>query len=151
MKKKRHSDILKIVQNNEIQTQDELLQELVKLGYDTTQATISRDINELRLIKATSKSGITRYAVQDGVSVKDARLYMINFFKESVTSLDFAMNTVVIKCQIGMAMAACARLDEVKIPNIVGTLAGDDTIFVLFKSEKEASDFASEINDIIFN
>ena len=149
MKKQRHSSILTIIANQEIANQEELINALSRLGYSVTQATISRDINELQLTKKITENGSIKYTIPDNKLKKEPYSGMINFFKEAVIGADYGLNTAVIKCNVGMAMAACARLDEVEFNNIIGTLAGDDTIFILFKTEKEAKEFSRKINEII--
>ena len=133
MKRKRHALILELIQQYEITTQDELLAKLRENGFEVTQATVSRDIKELRLVKAMSPSGQYRYMA--GAAQGDeylAKFYTI--FSGSVISVDYAGNTCVVKCYAGMAQAACAAIDAMHFEGIVGTLAGDDTIFVLCRT-----------------
>lgn len=149
MKKKRHALIMEFIQNNEITTQDELLSRLREQGFEVTQATISRDIKELRLVKSlSSSSGQYRYTV--GKDEKDD--YWNKFhaiFAGSVLSVDYAGNICALKCHSGMAPAACAALDSMHWEGLVGTLAGDDTIFVLCRSEENAIKMKSSIMKLI--
>ncbi len=148
MKKKRLELILKTIEKQEIATQEELLNALKEHGLDVTQATVSRDIKELGLVKSMGRSGKYRYSVHKSGN-NEASISFHNIIAPSVLWVDYAMNTVVIKCYSGMAQAVCAAVDTMDFNNIVGTLAGDDTIFVLCRSEKDAVDFMNEINNFI--
>lgn len=127
----RHKIIQKVISEKEISTQNELVKALRSLGHDITQATVSRDINELGLIKVAGKVKKFRYVIKT-VDQKISKLSTL--FKESVISIDTAMNMLVIKTYEGSANAACLLLDKLNIPNIVGTLAGEDTILVIAKN-----------------
>lgn len=140
MKIKRHEAILELVQNFSIDTQELLRSMLSERGFEVTQATLSRDIKELCLIKKRDK-----YYLPQKKSGEIPQL-----LTDSVISVDYAVNTVVFKCYAGMAMAACATFDRLDYSGVVGTLAGDDTIFILMRSEKEAAAFAKEFGSIIF-
>lgn len=143
MKNIRQNAILEIIRKNEVETQ-EMLQMLLKdMGFKVTQATVSRDIKELQLVKAISENGKLRYIHSDAVKSKRSIL------KDTVLSVDNAMNIAVLKCNTGMAQAACAELDSMHFDNVAGTLAGDDTIFVLFKSQLESENFVKIILEII--
>ncbi|MGN1042583.1 MAG: arginine repressor [Christensenellales bacterium] len=127
----RQSAISKIIAEIEINTQNELVLELNKRGYNVTQATVSRDINDMGLVKVAGKEKKFRYALHNS----DQKLNKLStLFKESVVSMDTAMNLIVIKTYNGSANAACLLLDKLNLPNIVGTLAGDDTIVVIAKN-----------------
>lgn len=140
MKSHRHEIILDIIQNNSVDTQEMLRELLLKQGIAVTQATLSRDIKELGLIKGQDKYYIPERETNE----------IPPLLRDSVTEIDNAVNTVVFKCHAGMAMAACATLDRLNYKGIVGTLAGDDTIFILMRSEKEASMFVRQMRRIIF-
>lgn len=136
MKIKRQSKILEIISENEICTQEALAEKLNEEGYIVTQATVSRDIKELKLIKLTTKSGKQKYAAvteEEGAGERFRRV-----FKDGVTSIDFARNIIVIKTLRGMAMAVAAGLDSMENNEIIGTIAGDDTIFCVVKNEEKA-------------
>lgn len=148
MKKKRHAKILELIQNFEIDTQEELQDKLKDCGFVVTQATISRDIKELRLVKELSGSGKYKYSTGRKLN-DDFASRLGGIFSESIINLDYAMNTVVIKCFSGMANAACAAIDAMRWDGVVGTLAGDDTIFVLCRSEDCAIIFASDVERMI--
>ncbi len=148
MKKNRHEAILKIIETNCVSTQTELLEMLNAEGYDTTQATVSRDIKDLRLIKKPDQYGRSCYAVDKANNTELTGKYN-SVFAHSVVSSDFAGNMLAIKCYTGMANAACAALDVMDFDGIVGTLAGDDTIFVLCRSIEAAEKIKLSINEMI--
>lgn len=148
MKKKRHELILQLIREHEVATQEELLELLRQNGFPVTQATVSRDIKELRLVKTSSKNGTAKYMrsdydLQNG---KDKKFYSI--FSQSVISVDFAGNIAAVKCYAGTANAACAAIDAMQFPEVVGTLAGDDTVFVLCRSEQNAKQFKEQIESM---
>ena len=150
MKRKRHALVLELIQQYEITTQDELLAKLRENGFEVTQATVSRDIKELRLVKAMSPSGQYRYMA--GAAQGDeylAKFYTI--FSGSVISVDYAGNTCVVKCYAGMAQAACAAIDAMHFEGIVGTLAGDDTIFVLCRTPELTQQLKSSLDKMLQN
>lgn len=148
MKKKRHEKILELIQKYSIDTQEELLRLLREEGFDVTQATVSRDIKELRLMKMLSSDGKYRYvtAKEDGKSNSGK---FFSLFADSAVSVASAQNIVCVKCQTGMANAVCAAMDTLYRDDIVGTLAGDDTIFILTNNDKTAEFLAEELKDII--
>lgn len=131
MKKKRQSEILLIIKEEIIENQTMLIRALSKRGYDVTQATVSRDINELRIEKRTDAEGISRYFKSADEKNFDG------IFNQSIISVDCAMNIVCLKCRPGLASAACVIFDTVKPEGVVGTIAGDDTVFILMRSEDE--------------
>ena len=144
MKKNRHEAILSLIAQQDIGTQEELMQNLNELGYKVTQATVSRDIKYLKLIKTPVASGEYKYSyVNNEAEDFSGKYYSI--LSHSVTSVDYAGNMAVVKCYAGMANAACAAMDNLEIENIVGTLAGDDTIFVLCRDERSAGEFKEYI------
>lgn len=134
MKSGRHNKILSIIREYPIETQDELLSRLKDEGYRVTQATISRDIKDLRLVKSLGSDGRYRYTVNDSSS-EDIRTNFAQIFTSSVKSIDRAQNLVVVKTLSGMANAVCAALDSIGNDAIVGTIAGDDTIFIACRSD----------------
>ncbi|GAB6087790.1 arginine repressor [Alkaliphilus crotonatoxidans] len=132
MKYTRHAKILEIIENKEIETQEELSEELRKLGLNVTQATVSRDIKELRLIKVLAKNGKYKYAtLKSQDSVLSDRL--IRLFKDSILSIDYSSNIIVLKTIPAAAQAAASAIDAAGLEGIIGSVAGDDTIFVLIK------------------
>lgn len=149
MKTKRHKIILDIIENQEIYTQEGLLEELKLAGYDVTQATVSRDIKTLDLVKTMTENGKYRYAQRLDFIAKKNSIKFKSVFVEATVSVDYALNTVVLKCHVGMANAACAALDTMHLEDVVGTLAGDDTIFILMRTENSAKNLVDKILDML--
>ncbi len=149
MKTKRHAKILELISSHAIDTQEELLKQLKEAGFEVTQATVSRDIKELRLIKALSPDGQYCYTVHQQNRNSDISNKFKSLFSEAVTSVDFAINIVVIKCHVGMANAVCAALDAMHWNGVVGTLAGDDTIMIVTRDEARAVDFVNEVTKLV--
>lgn len=148
MKTRRHARILDLISEYAIETQDELLNRLKAEGYKATQATISRDIKDLRLVKTLGSDGKYKY-VSATKNSTDIRSNFSGLFSSSVNSVDFAQNMVVIKTLSGMAQAVCAALDSVDYPSIVGTIAGDDTIFIVCRSSDLAVNLTEELKKLI--
>lgn len=149
MKSDRKKAILDIVSKYEVDTQETLQALLMDRGFNVTQATVSRDIKQLSLSKTMSPNGSYKYTIPPKSIENNTRASFSSFFADSVTSVDRAMNTIVIKCYSGMASAVCSKLDTVGFIGIVGTLAGDDTIFVLMRSEDDASVLCDELNALL--
>lgn len=147
MKKERQSMILSLIEKSPIETQEDLQQQLFDAGFNVTQATVSRDIKELRIVKILDSDGIYRYAVHGANKGKSFKY--VEIFSHSAISVVYALNNVVIKCHPGMAQGACASLDMMNCENVLGTLAGDDTIFVITKTEKDAAALCNMLLDII--
>ena len=144
MKKNRHKKILSLIQENNIDRQEVLLEYLNNEGFAVTQATVSRDIKELNLVKIVSSTGEYKYAQNTIVEDTKATFNRFDYiFSESIKSVDYAMNTVVIKCHTAMAQAACEVFDSLKWDGVVGTIAGENTIFILMRTE----DMAHKLND----
>lgn len=133
-KKKRREAILKIISENEIETQSELIERLEKLGISAGQATISRDIRELRISKRVSENDVNCYFFDDS----DGDMTYNSIFAQSVIAMEYAQNIVVLKCHSGLANAACKVVDDCALSSVVGTIAGDDTVFILTKTENHA-------------
>jgi transcriptional regulator of arginine metabolism len=142
MKQGRHEKILELIIAQEIPTQDELLSLLKNSGYDVTQATVSRDIKQLRLLKILSAEGKYIYSVgkteSNNLSSKFDKL-----LADSAIRIDYVCNQVIIKCYSGLANAVCAAFDSQDFEDIVGTLAGDDTILIILRSENGAEKLCS--------
>ena len=147
MKVKRQETILEIISKYSIETQEELIDRLFDAGYEVTQATVSRDINELGLIKVSAKNKKYRYARpqsrEKSVSVK-----MMTLFKESVISIVGVLNQVVVKTLAGSANTAAALIDKLNIPAVVGTLAGDDTVLLILSSVEASDSVVSQLKAI---
>ena len=142
MKSKRQEKILSIIQHNTVTTQEELQLRLAEAGFHATQATISRDIRELRLVKALSPTGGHYYTLPVHKQADAVALDIDFVFLESIRSVDFAGNFVVVKCYAGMANAVCVAVDNGSWEGLVGTIAGDDTIFLLLRTQRQAEEFA---------
>ena len=134
MKRKRQAEILSLISEYEIENQDMLQLMLKERGYNVAQATISRDINELDLEKGLSKNGVSCYMRAHRTSTA----HFENIFRQSVIRIDSAGNIVCVKCRSGLANGACATLDSMNIEYVVGTIAGDDTFFILVRTENDA-------------
>lgn len=148
MKEQRQSKILSLIQKNEIGTQEDLAMSLENEGFHVTQATVSRDIRELKLTKVAVKSGGQKYValanVEQQVSEK-----VIRVFRDAFVSIDYAGNTIVIRTLIGMGNAVAAAVDAFNIQEIIGTLAGDDTIFCLVKHEDHIEAVINQFKNIL--
>ena len=149
MKNVRQSEILNIVRTRDIDTQEQLLEELRARGFTTTQATISRDIKELRLVKELTGSGGYRYALSERKTASPSDTRLRNIFKEGVISVDVAQNIVVVRTMPGLASAACSALDNMEIEGVVGTLAGDDTGILIMRDNALAQQFSSEVHKLL--
>lgn len=140
MKVSRQSKIIEIIENNVIETQEDLSQALKDIGFHVTQATISRDIKELKLIKVLGNDGVQHYApLKDISSIYNERVTAV--FKESVLTVDYVEHTIVLRTLPAMAQAAALAIDAMEWQEVVGTIAGDDTIFVMIRNKE----FVSEI------
>ncbi len=145
MKFQRQAKILDLIDQFEIETQEELSEYLRDLGYATTQATVSRDIKELRLIKIlSSTTGKYRYAVATSEVENSFTNRLRNIFKECVTEISYAQNMVVIKTLPGLGQAAAMAIDAMRDKRVIGTLGGDDTVFIVMRDTEVASQFCLE-------
>lgn len=148
MKIKRQEMLLKIISENRICTQEGLQDRLREHGFDVTQATISRDIKSLDLIKIITPDGKYCYAQKNTDGSPRAVQYR-SIFIETVVSVDYGQNIVCVKCHVGMGNAACAAIDRMELSGVVGTLAGDDTVFILMRDEEQAAVLAERITEMI--
>ena len=144
MKSSRHQKILEIITEHNVETQEDLLSLLKAEGFSATQATISRDIKELRLTKRPDERGRAKY-VQTRTATAGMSVRYEQILRESIVNVDYAMNMVSIKCHTGLANAACAAIDAFDHSAIVGTIAGDDTVFILMRTEKNAAEFTQNM------
>ena len=149
MKSQRQAKILEIISNKNIETQEQLLAELQAEGFRGTQATISRDIKELRIVKELTSLGSYRYTVSanDMNGSFSARLNTI--FRECVISFDYAQNIIVVRTLPGLASAAAYAIDAMNLRSIVGTLAGDDTVMIVMRDTNAAATLYGEIKSIL--
>jgi len=145
MKHNRHIKILSIIQGREIHTQEELAEALINEGYNITQATVSRDIKDLKLIKETNDEGKAVYkAGRNNGDVISERL--ITVLRQSYIESDVAQYLLIVKTLPGMAQAAASAIDAYDFPNLVGTIAGDDTIFIALKTNEDALGIMAFLN-----
>lgn len=149
MKSKRQELILSIIKEKIVLTQEDLQNELLNLGFNVTQSTVSRDIKELKLIKGHDSLGNYRYIYNENTTDFSNSSHFKELFIKSVKSVDYSLNNVVIKCFTGMASTACVALDEMFSEMMLGSLAGDDTIFIVTKSVKHSEEFYNELKKII--
>lgn len=140
-KKQRQAIIIRVITENQVQTQEELIKLLRKAGVDAAQPTISRDLRELKIDKHMDENGLNCYST--GYYEKSAEYSSI--FAQSVISVDKARNIVVLKCHPGLAAAACREVDEENFSSVVGTIAGDDTVFILTKTENHAEALVAQL------
>lgn len=148
LKSQRQAKILEIISTINVETQEQLLQELEQAGFRSTQATISRDIKELRIVKELTTLGTYRYttAAKEVPTSFSNRLNTI--FRECVTRYDYAQNLVVIHTLPGLAAAAASAIDSMNLSVVVGTLAGDDTVLVIMRDNNAAAQFCGEISNL---
>jgi len=149
MKKERQSAVLRIISTTDVETQNQLITELAQLGIDSTQATVSRDIKELHLVKELTQRGNYRYVVGGRPETQDHKIRLKAIFKESVTSYVNAQNIVVIKTLPGLAPAACGAIDSMDIRDLMGSIAGDDTGFLAMRDVSAAERFCNEIEEML--
>ena len=149
MKSERQSEILKIIKAGDGETQEQLLTMLEERGYRATQATISRDIKELRLVKELTRRGGYRYTVNEQRTGSAADMRLRNIFKEGVISVEYAQNIVVIRSMPGTANAVLAALDSMEIPKMLGSLAGDDTGILIMRDTVAAEEFSREVHRLL--
>ncbi len=156
MKNKRQKKILEIIEKYDVETQEQLSDLLVDAGFAATQATVSRDIKELRLVKVPTgakegRRNISKYAANSVRNEIDTRFTdkFKSILSEMVIKISSAGHMVVLKTYAGMAQAACAAIDTLEIADIVGSLAGDDTIFIVMSTENDAQDFVKKLSKSI--
>jgi transcriptional regulator of arginine metabolism len=148
MKTKRQSKLLELIRKNEIETQEELMSYLLKEGFAVTQATVSRDIRELKLTKIATSTGKQKYAVLNETTTDLSEKY-VRILKDGYVSMDMAQNILVIKTVSGMANAVCAATDAMNIHEIVGTIAGDDTIMCAIRTTEDTVSIMKKLRKIV--
>ena len=149
MKNNRQTMILDIIAKENVETQEQLLEHLRQRGINSTQATISRDIKQLHLVKAPAGQGKYRYAVSDHGSKIHVADKLQTIFRESIVNVDYAQNLVVIHTMSGLANGAAAALDGMEIDQLIGTLAGDDTVLLIMRDSESAVELASSIKAML--
>ena len=149
MKSQRQAKIMEIITNRDIETQEHLLKELNKAGFRSTQATISRDIKELRIVKELTSFGTYRYTTATSEVGGTFSSKLNTIFRQCVTRFDYAQNMVVIHTLPGLASAAASAVDAMNMSVVVGTLAGDDTVFIVMRDMNTAAAFCGEIQNLL--
>ena len=149
MKTQRQAKILEIVTTRDVETQEQLLQELQDAGFFSTQATISRDIKELRIVKELTSFGTYRYTTSSKEVTGTFSSRLNTIFRECVTGYDYAQNIVVIHTLPGLASAAGSAVDAMSMSFVLGTLAGDDTVMIVMRDTNSAAAFCSEIKNLL--
>ena len=149
MKSQRQAKIMEIISNRNVETQEQLLQELQNAGFRSTQATISRDIKELRIIKELTSFGTYRYKTSSGETAGTFSSKLNTIFRECITSFDYAQNIIVIRTLPGLASAAASAIDAMSMSVVVGSIAGDDTVFIVMRDNNAAAAFCGEIQNLL--
>ena len=148
MKNKRQAKIMEIISGTNVETQEQLLALLQQEGFRVTQATISRDIKDLRIVKELTSLGTYRYAVSTSESRNSFTSRLNTIFKECVVSFDYAQNIIVIRTMPGFASAAASAIDAMHMKTIVGSLAGDDTVMIVMRDNNAAAALCDEIRSL---
>ena len=148
MKRSRHDKIIEIIARNDVETQEQLASLLKEAGYDVTQATVSRDIRQMKLSKQVTEDGRQKYvySTADSEAMQDK---YVSVLKAGYVSMEVAQNILVIKTVSGMAMALATAIDALELPEVIGCIAGDDTIFVAIKSYEEALAVTEKFKEMI--
>lgn len=146
MKGTRQSKILDIIGKEKIETQEDLIKRLRESGYDVTQATVSRDIRELKLVKTMTENGFYRYSLPTSNTHESQHIYS-TALANSLKSVEFAQNIIVVKTYPGIGQAVGAAIDSLQEPNLLGSVAGDDTVLIIARTAEFAADFATRIRE----
>ena len=149
MKSQRQAKIMEIISTRNVETQEQLLAALQDAGFRGTQATISRDIKELRIVKELTSLGTYRYTASTSEVAGSFSAKLNTIFRESVVSFDYAQNIIVVRTLPGLASAAASALDAMNLSRVVGTLAGDDTVMIVMRDNNAAAAFCGEIKNLI--
>ena len=149
MKSQRQAKIMEIISNRNVETQEQLLAQLQSAGFRCTQATISRDIKELRIVKELTSLGTYRYTVANNEVSSSFSARLNTIFRECVTGFDYAQNIIIIRTLPGLASAAGSAIDAMNMSMVVGSLAGDDTVMIVMRDNNSAAAFCGEIKNLI--
>lgn len=149
MKSQRQAKILEIISNRNVETQEQLLAALQNEGFRGTQATISRDIKELRIVKELTNLGTYRYTTSSNEVSGSFSSKLNAIFRECVVSYDYAQNIIVIRTLPGLASAAGSAIDAMNLSLVVGSISGDDTVMVVMRDNNAAAAFCGEIKNLI--
>ncbi len=150
-KTKRKNEILRLINENIVTTQDEILDDLKGLGFNVTQATVSRDMRELKISKITDANGILRYSIPGTSASKKSTFGLNSALTESIVRIDYACNDIVIHTMPGLAQAIAAAIDSLHIENVLGCVAGDDTILIVTRSDESAAEICMRIREMLKN
>ena len=149
MKSQRQAKIMEIISNRNVETQEQLLALLQDEGFRATQATISRDIKELRIVKELTSLGTYRYTTTNSEVASSFSARLNTIFRECVTGFDYAQNIIIIRTLPGLASAAGSAIDAMNMSMVVGSLAGDDTVMIVMRDNNSAAAFCGEIKNLI--
>ena len=149
MKSQRQAKIMEIISTRNVETQEQLLDSLQKEGFHSTQATISRDIKELRIVKELTNLGTYRYTASANDMPSSFSSKLNTIFRECVIGFDYAQNIIIIRTLPGLASAAGSAIDAMNMSVVVGSLAGDDTVMVVMRDNNAAAAFCGEIKNLI--
>ena len=149
MKSQRQAKSMEIISNRNVETQEQLLEQLSEAGFRSTQATISRDIKELRSVKELTSFGTYRYTAAAGEVGGSFSGKLNTIFRECITNFDYAQNIIVIHTLPGLASAAASAVDAMNMSVVIGTLAGDDTVFIVMRDNNAAAAFCGEIRNLL--
>ena len=149
MKSQRQAKIMEIISNRNVETQEQLLALLQGEGFRATQATISRDIKELRIVKELTSLGTYRYTIANNEVSSSFSARLNTIFRECVTGFDYAQNIIIIRTLPGLASAAGSAIDAMNMSMVVGSLAGDDTVMIVMRDNNSAAAFCGEIKNLI--
>ena len=149
MKSQRLAKIMEIISTRNVETQEQLLESLRQAGFHSTQATISRDIKELRIVKELTSFGTYRYTTTSGDMNGTFSTRLNTIFRECITGYDYAQNLVVIHTLPGLASAAGSAVDAMNMSVVLGTIAGDDTVFIVMRDNNSAAAFCGEIRNLM--
>ena len=150
MKSERQNAVIDLISRYEIETQEEMISRLRDMGYDVTQATISRDIRELKLTKMLTAHGTYRY-VKHQVSHHTGNVKFNNAVADSITSVDYSGNIIVLKTYPGLGMAVASGIDAMNLTDVLGCIGGDDTIIIVTRDVETSADISSKIKDLVKN
>lgn len=149
MKSQRQAKIMEIISNKNVETQEQLLAELQSAGFRSTQATISRDIKELHIVKELTSFGTYRYTATADELGGTFSTKLNAIFRQCITNFDYSRNMVVIRTLPGLASAAASAIDAMNMSVVLGTIAGDDTVFIVMRDDNAASAFVGEIHHLL--
>ena len=149
MKSQRQAKIMEIISNRNVETQEQLLILLQEEGFRGTQATISRDIKELRIVKELTSLGTYRYTTANNEMANSFSARLNTIFRECVTGFDYAQNIIIVRTLPGLASAAGSAIDAMNMSMVVGSLAGDDTVMIVMRDNNSAAAFCGEIKNLI--